>query len=211
MEDEITQFAYDQMVERALRGVVREALHVTETQGLPGGSHFYITFRTDHPEVLISSRLKAVHPHSITIVLQNQFWDLTVYDEAFGVTLSFSGRREHLTVPFEAITAFVDPHASFGLQFHVMLSDGQIVDDDDDDTHDHDPMGAGGKSPGTQAVRDTLEVLSGDSSALVGKIHPAAPHRSPPQKTDPGEDPDDPDDTDPGGNVVTLDRFRKKH
>lgn len=208
MEDEITQFAYDQMVEHALRGVVREALSVTQTHGLPGANHFYITFRTDHPGALVSSRLKAVHPHAMTIVLQNQFWDLTVCDESFGVTLSFSGRREHLTVPFDSITAFVDPHASFGLQFHVMLSDGQVVDDDDGEENLTAPEEKVRKD---QTRRDALEVLSGDSDSLGGKIHPTMVHRALSPKPEPDEGPDDPDDTDPGGNVVTLDRFRKKH
>ncbi|WP_242390521.1 SspB family protein [Pararhodospirillum photometricum] len=124
MEDRITQFAYDQMVERALRGVMREALLVTERQGLPGQHHFYITFRTDHPGAVVPPRLKSQHPDAMTIVLQNQFWDLAVNEEGFVVSLSFGGRRERLEVPFESVTAFADPHATFGLQFHVTLDDG---------------------------------------------------------------------------------------
>ena len=40
---------YGRLVERALRQVVRDALEVVATQGLPGRHHLYITFRTDHP------------------------------------------------------------------------------------------------------------------------------------------------------------------
>ena len=39
-------------------------------------AHFYITFRTDHPGVVIPQRLRAQYPQEMTIVLQHQFWDL---------------------------------------------------------------------------------------------------------------------------------------
>ena len=34
---------------------------------------FYITFDTNHPDVLISPKLKKEYPKEITIVIQNQF------------------------------------------------------------------------------------------------------------------------------------------
>ena len=55
----------------------------------------------------------------MTVVLQHQFWDLTVTDSAFEVGLSFKGVPEKLHVPLRAITSFVDPHASFALKFDV--------------------------------------------------------------------------------------------
>jgi hypothetical protein len=53
----------------------------------------------------------------MTVVLQHQFWNLAVTDSTFEVGLSFNGVPERLLVPFAAVTAFVDPHASFGLKF----------------------------------------------------------------------------------------------
>ncbi len=108
---------YDRMMENALRGVVREALETAAAAGLPGEHHFYITFRTDYPAVEIPARLKQRHPDEMTIVLQHQFWDLKVDPDRFGVTLSFDRVHERLTVPYAAITAFVDPSVQFGLQF----------------------------------------------------------------------------------------------
>lgn len=108
---------YDRMMENALRGVVREALETAAATGLPGEHHFYITFRTDFPEVDIPARLKQRHPDEMTIVLQHQFWDLKVDTDRFGVTLSFDRVHERLIVPYAAITAFVDPSVQFGLQF----------------------------------------------------------------------------------------------
>jgi hypothetical protein len=53
----------------------------------------------------------------MTIVLQHQFWDLTVTEHAFEVGLSFSGVPERLLVPFTALKGFLDPSVQFGLQF----------------------------------------------------------------------------------------------
>ena len=112
-------FRYDKMVERALRGVVREALARTAASGLPGTHHFYITFQTHHPGAKIPASLAQQYPEDMTIVLEHQFWDLEVEEDRFSVTLSFQSRPERLTVPFEAITAFTDPSVKFGLQFQA--------------------------------------------------------------------------------------------
>ena len=110
---------YDRMVELALRGVVREALAVAQSKGLPGAHHFYITFRTRSAGVDIPAYLAERYPEEMTIVLEHQFWDLEVSESGFGVTLSFNNKPEHLTVPFGAITAFADPSVKFGLQFQI--------------------------------------------------------------------------------------------
>jgi uncharacterized protein len=112
-------FRYDKMVERALRGVVREALARTAASGLPGTHHFYITFQTKHPDTKIPDSLSSQYPDDMTIVLEHQFWDLSVEEDHFAVTLSFQSRPERLIVPFEAITAFTDPSCKFGLQFQA--------------------------------------------------------------------------------------------
>ncbi|MGC2856957.1 SspB family protein [Novispirillum sp. DQ9] len=113
--------SYEELVERALRGVLREALQLTVRDGLPGEHHFYITFRTDHPGVDIPASLRAVHPTDMTIVLQHQFWNLKVTPDWFEVELSFKGKTERLHIPFDAVTAFADPFAKFGLQFQIDL------------------------------------------------------------------------------------------
>ncbi len=108
---------YERMMENALRGVIREALTIAATTGLPAEHHFYLTFRTEDPGVEIPPRLHARHPDEMTIVLQHQFWGLEVGEDKFSVTLSFDRVHERLTVPYAAITAFVDPSVQFGLQF----------------------------------------------------------------------------------------------
>jgi hypothetical protein len=106
---------YDEMWAGALRGIVRDALRASEN-GLPGGHHFYITFRTRHPTVDISPALRARFPDEMTIVLQHQYWGLEVTEDWFEVTLSFNRINERLHIPFAAISAFADPFAKFGIQ-----------------------------------------------------------------------------------------------
>jgi hypothetical protein len=110
---------YDKMVEKALRGVVREALAITAERGLPGAHHFYITFRTDYPGVTIPDFLRAQYPREMTIVLEYQFHGLEVDESRFSVTLSFHGQGQRLTVPLLAITAFADPSVHWCLEFPV--------------------------------------------------------------------------------------------
>jgi uncharacterized protein len=110
-------YDYNAMVETALRGVVREALVRAAKSGLRGGHHFYVTFRTGHRGVQLPDYLLQKYPEEMTIVLQHQFWHLTVEDAAFSVGLSFQSKLERLTVPFAAVTGFADPSVKFGLQF----------------------------------------------------------------------------------------------
>jgi hypothetical protein len=113
---------YDRWMEEAMRHVVVRALNHAAGEGLPGQHHFYLTFRTDYPGVVIPARLRAKYPQEMTIVLQHQFENLTV-DEAgrsFGVTLLFGGVSSALTIPLDAVSAFADPHVQFGLRFGVV-------------------------------------------------------------------------------------------
>lgn len=113
---------YDEIVQEALRAVVGRVLgQVAAANGvLPGNHHFYITFKTGAPGVAVPASLKERFPDEMTIVLQNKFWDLTVEDEQFSVSLSFNQVPTKLLIPFGAITAFVDPAVDFGLQFQAV-------------------------------------------------------------------------------------------
>jgi hypothetical protein len=112
-------FDYPQMVETALRGVVREALARSAREGLRGGHHFYVSFRADASGVVLPDYLLAKYPDEMTIVLQNQFWGLEIRDQDFSVTLSFQNRPEQLTIPFAAVTSFADPSVKFALHFEA--------------------------------------------------------------------------------------------
>ena len=112
-----TGIDYEMLVEEALRDVVKSALKIAEKDGLPEEAHFYISFKTQFSGVEMDSSLREINPEEMTIVLQHQYWDLVVTDALFGVTLSFSGVKQSLVIPFEAVTHFTDPSVGFGLQF----------------------------------------------------------------------------------------------
>jgi len=111
---------YNEIVERALKGVVRESLERVAGTGLPGDHHFYISFLTEYPDVVLPDHLRSRYPDEITIVLQHEFWDIETNDEGFSVTLSFNNKREFISVPWFSITGFADPSVQFGLQFKTL-------------------------------------------------------------------------------------------
>lgn len=116
---------YNRWTEDAFRTVMVRALRHAATEGMPGDHHFYVTFRTDHPGVVMPARLRAQYRQEMTIVLQHQFWDLVV-DEVAGILsvgLSFGGMPTTLRIPLGAVTAFADPHVRFGLQFQTDMPD----------------------------------------------------------------------------------------
>src|SRR5215210_8947710 len=115
---------YDEIVQEALRDVVGRVLgEVERTGALPGGHHFYITFRTRLPGVAIPKHLVERFPDEMTIVIQHRFWDLKVEDEGFTVGLSFGGVPATLQVPFAAVTQFHDPAVEFALTFQANASE----------------------------------------------------------------------------------------
>ena len=129
---------YQALVERAMKGVVRDVLARVAEDGLPGEHHLYITFRTEHEGVEIADRLVAQYPDEMTIVLQYQFWGLEISEDTFEITLSFSGKNERLYIPFDAVVGFADPSVNFGLQFKAAA--GDELNTDPVDSQDAAPL-----------------------------------------------------------------------
>jgi uncharacterized protein len=145
---------YDVIVQDALRAVVGRVLGEVEATGsLPGGHHFYITFKTHAPGVDIPKHLKERFPDEMTIVIQNRFWDLKVTPNGFEVGLSFNQAPAKLVIPFAAITLFHDPAVSFQLQFHAQ---------DDASAMEHDE--AENDMPVAEPIEDGSNVVSVDFS-----------------------------------------------
>jgi hypothetical protein len=206
------QIRYDLLTQQALRGVVRSVLADAAKKGLPGDHHFFITFDTHADGVRMSERLRAQYPEEMTVILQHQFWDLTVSDQAFDVGLSFGGITERLSIPFDAITAFVDPSVQFGLQFEEVV-EGQLQQapaNPHDKAKDKSPA-----KPGSAPKRgpSALPGLVPDKAQEKPQDRPQAkaPEKlvtAPPTLSAvPDPKPDKPSG---GGEVVRLDRFRKK-
>ncbi|UXN05512.1 MULTISPECIES: SspB family protein [unclassified Bartonella] len=124
---------YEVLVQDALRNVIRSVLTEVAKSGLPGEHHFFITFLTNMPGVEISKRLKERYPEQMTIVLQNQFWDLKVDDKEFSVTLSFGDVPEYIKIPFIAVQGFYDPAAAFEASFDLPELVISSLDDDEEE------------------------------------------------------------------------------
>ncbi len=119
---------YDALTQAASRGVVREALRRARTNGgMPGDHHFYVSFRTRAPGVKIADHLVQRFPEEVTIVIQHQYWDLEVQDGHFEIVLKFAGVPQQLSIPFAAITRFVDPSVSFGLTLQTHGKDASVL------------------------------------------------------------------------------------
>jgi len=183
------QIRYDLLTQQALRGVVRSVLTDTAKKGLPGDHHFYISFDTKADGVHMSDRLRAQYPDEMTIILQHQFWDLKVSENEFEVGLSFGGVPERLTVPFEAINGFFDPSVQFGLQFEE-VAEGE-----------ERPAPANAQEPVSKKKRSSNNPPPAPATDMP-TARPAAP--APASKREKPEKPAG------GGEVVRLDRFRKK-
>ena len=192
---------YDDLVDNALRGAMREVLLRVAENGLLGSHHLYITFRTGFPGVDIPGYLRDRYPDELTIVLQHQFWGLDVTEEGFSVTLSFNKAREHVSVPFAALTRFADPGVKFGMQFEIRSADGpgklQLVagaeealaeaEEDGLVENDMTEIGANGDAMAAPAEDDSGDIAGEVETAQIEGESDA-----------------------PGAEVVTLDSFRKK-
>ncbi len=190
---------YDLLTQDALRGMVRRVLADAARIGLPGDHHFFISFRTQYPGVSIPLRLEEKFPEEITIVLQHQFWDLTVSDYGFEVGLSFGNAPERLVVPFAAVTAFFDPSVDFGVKFEV--------DDPGEEEAEAKP-----------APAPVRAVSRHDETELVKEV-PSKPARG--RKADPvveevtsiasvADTMDEDEKSAESEKIVSLDHFRKK-
>jgi hypothetical protein len=153
---------YDLLYQDAMRGIVRKVMSDAAREGLPGEHHFFVSFRTHGPGVRLSARLRKQYPDTMTIVLQHQFWGLSVSDQAFDVGLSFQGEAETLHVPFDALVGFFDPSVDFGLK--IML-ESEIEPE-------------GGKTPAVKLVEpdsNSAQIKSArivESAQIADKVKP---------------------------------------
>src|SRR5262245_55255944 len=182
----VDHIRYDILAQDALRGVVRRVLMDAAKNGLPGDHHFYISFDTRAEGVRLSPRMRAQYPEEMTVVLQHQFWDLEVTETGFEVGVSFGGVPERVAVPFAAIKGFFDPSVQFGLQFQ------------EDTRAEEAPQPEESTAAASQSMRAPREHKAIAPATAVANPEPA--------KTTSHAEPDKP----AGGEVVKLDRFRKK-
>ena len=217
----VDHIRYDILAQEALRGVVRTVLADAAKNGLPGEHHFYISFDTCADGVRLSPRMLAEYPEEMTIVLQHQFWDLVVTEEGFEVGMSFGGIPERVVVPFAAIKGFLDPSVEFGLHFQeIGDSAGKGQENRPDKQQGGQVDGApAGKHRGARPPAEhktgrpapTLAAVPAPANSEAAKTEAATSEPADAKSADkptPDEGPDKP--AGGGGEVVRLDRFRKK-
>jgi hypothetical protein len=200
----VDHIRYDLLTQEALRGVLRTVLSDAAKNGLPGDHHFFVTFDTCADSVRLSQRMRAQYPKEMTIVLQHQFWDLSISDDSFEVGLSFGGVPERLSIPFAAVKGFFDPSVEFGLQFE------QIGVTAAEAGAKPEALPAPKKS-GDEVANAPVQVKPRRTTPAVPAVPtPANPETaaSDDQTEKPLEKPAD--KSVGGGEVVRLDRFRKK-
>jgi uncharacterized protein len=171
---------YDLLVQDALRSVVRKVLADTARTGLVGEHHFNIAFKTHAPGVVVPPAVRSRFPDEMSIILQHEFWDLVVTQDAFEVSLNFSRKPERLIVPFDAITGFTDPSVPFGFKLEPRLSS--------------EPS-----EPATRAAPARPDPSTAGPKSISPKVAPAAKPAEPAENAPAG-----------AAKVVSIDAFRKK-
>jgi hypothetical protein len=194
----VDHIRYDILAQEALRGVVQKVLVDVAKNGLPGEHHFYISFDTRADGVRLSPRMLAQYPEEITVVLQHQFWDLVVTEQGFEVGMSFGGIPERLNVPFAAVKGFFDPSVQFGLQFEE-IGDAAAAGEDANAPARKD-RGAARPPAEHKGVTPSMAAVPAPANAAPAPANPDPAKASA----------DDTDKPSGGGEVVRLDRFRKK-
>jgi len=179
---------YDVLTQEALRDVIKKVLDEISVTGLPGEHHFFITFRTDHPGVKLSARMRERYPEEMTIVIQHSFWDLKVSDTDFEIDLSFNDVLERLRIPFTSLKGFFDPHVKFGVQFDADTLEAANMDEEQDNTSSSNTL------PEVAQGRDVTE---------------HKPKKTPAPEIEETANEDTPSD-EGGAEIVSLDNFRKK-
>ena len=175
---------YDLLVQDALRSVVRKVLSDTARSGLVGEHHFNIAFKTQAPGVVIPPAVMSRFPDEMSIVLQHEFWDLVVSQDAFEVSLNFSRKPERLTVPFDAITGFTDPSVPFGFKLEPRIVEAK------------------GPAPG--------RALAKPREAAPAQPAPSKPSPQPGPTARASETAAKPAEPESEAKVVSIDAFRKK-
>ena len=75
----------------------------------------------------LPSFLKKEYPDEMTIVLQNQYWDLKIRKNDFSVVLLFNKKKELLIVHFNSIVKFYDPFVKFSIQLDFKEQKNQQI------------------------------------------------------------------------------------
>lgn len=106
---------YTQLIQEAFRSVVQKALLFVKENGLDEDQALYFSFKTEKAQ--LPDFLRKTYPAEMTIVLENQYRNLEVFEDEFSVDLSFSQKFYTLTIPFSSLIFFSDTGAEVSFEF----------------------------------------------------------------------------------------------
>ncbi len=118
---------YLKILNNNLLNVIVDILKDIEKNGLDGNNHLYITFKTNNPKNIVPNWLLQKYPNEMTIVIQHEYYHLSVNKHYFNIGLSFNNKKSDLKISFDSITSFADPSANFGLNYQFNKSDEEIA------------------------------------------------------------------------------------
>ena len=118
---------YQKILNKNLLNVFIEILKEVEKKGLDGKNHLYVTFITKNSKTLVPDWLLQKYPNEMTIVIQHEYYHLSINKKNFKIGLSFNNRKCDLTIPFDSVISFADPSSNFGLNYQF----NKIIDAND--------------------------------------------------------------------------------
>ena len=123
---------YQKILNKNLLNVFIEILKEVEKKGLDGKNHLYITFATNNSKTSVPDWLLQKYPSEMTIVIQHEYYHLSVNKKNFNIGLSFNNKKSDLTISFDSIISFADPSSNFGLNYQfnksIKENDKKIID-----------------------------------------------------------------------------------
>jgi len=108
---------YQKILNKNLLNVFIEILKEIQKKGLDGKNHLYVTFATNNPKTSVPDWLLQKYPSEMTIIIQYEYYHLSVNKKNFNIGLSFNNKKCDLIIPFDSIISFADPSSNFGLNY----------------------------------------------------------------------------------------------
>ena len=108
---------YQKILNKNLLNVFIEVLKEIQKRGLNGKDHLYVTFSTDNSKTSVPNWLLQKYPNEMTIVIQHEYYHLSVNKKNFNIGLSFNNKKCDLKISFDSIISFADPSSNFGLNY----------------------------------------------------------------------------------------------
>tara|TARA_Y100001970_G_C14216381_1_gene849911 strand:- start:958 stop:1416 length:459 start_codon:yes stop_codon:yes gene_type:complete len=108
---------YQKILHKNLLNVFIDILKNIEKKGLDGKNHLYITFNSNNPKNIVPDWLLQKYPNEMTIVIQHEYYHLSINKNDFIIGLSFNNKKSDLKISFDSIISFADPSVNFGLNY----------------------------------------------------------------------------------------------